>query len=268
MIIFYKKIGIKKFTPGWFTSDAIENLFSCVRRVRSLPSCKEFSQQIRTEVVKRFTEITLKSSYDQDESFEYSQLSFLEYLKSIENDPQPQEEVSKEVLDKLEKLNEDIIQQDFNIDNMSAFYNDLEINTFFYVCGYLLKKLFKKVTCEKCAEIMIDKDPVPHRFNKLVRLRSKEINYQFFEPSANVFQFLVKLENLFLELCNLELDCTNVNFKTIFVNLAMNAISLSNEHCEFITEMLVENFIGLRVYMTRVQRDKARRSKHSSNSMR
>lgn len=267
LINYYKEIGIEKFTPGWFTSDAIENLFSCIRRVRPLPSCKDFSQQIRTEIIKRVTEITLHTSYDQDDSFEFNQLSFLEYLKTVKNDSKSTEQISDEILEKIEELNESIINKTLNVDDPSCFHNNLEINTFYYVCGFLVKKTLKKSTCESCENIMVDANPIPHQFNKLVRLRKQEHNYNYTEPSDMIFQFLLKLENTFLQIYQ-NLDCSNDSFKKIFIDTAMNVISLPGEHCENVTKLLVENFVNLRIYMTCEKRDRARRSKHSSHTMR
>lgn len=268
LIIFYQKCGLQKFYPGWFTSDAVENLFSCVRRIRPLPSCKEFSQQIRCETVKRFSEITAKSSYDHDDSFEFGDLSFLDFLKTAKSDLQSDDQISDEVLQKLEDLNKNIISNGVDIENITVFQNELEINSFFYVCGFLINKVIKKTSCKECHQMLVEMDSIPTQFNKLLRIRKSEVPYELTEPSDAAFRYLIKLENLFIEFEHLELDCSMNNFKIKFNEMAMNALSLDGEHCENVTKMLVNFFVGLRIYMTLKKRDKLKRAKHSSSSMR
>lgn len=268
LIVFYQKCGLEKFLPGWFTSDAVENLFSCIRKIRPLPSCKEFSQQIRSEAVKRFTEITAKSSYEHDDSFEFGELSFLDFLKTVKNETPSGDQFDDAVLKKLEEINNNILSNIIDLESTSIFHNELELNSFFFVCGFLVNKTLKKTSCEKCHQLLIESVSIPTPSNKLFRIKKLEVAYKLTEPSEAVFRFLVKLENLFIEFETSEIDCSVNNFKIKFLEIAMSALSLDGEHCENITEMLVKNFVGLRIYMTLEKRNKSKRATKSSKTMR
>jgi hypothetical protein len=265
MMEYYRDIGLEWFVPGWYTTDSVENVIGLVRRVRPKPTCKELTQQLRSEICKRFTECTKNSSYDYDDSFSYSETSFIEFLKQHKNENP--EEIDESILHSLEILDENLFENESDLLDTSCFQNTLEINTFMYVAGFLVKKTIKKASCDECRKILVEDSPVPTACNKLLRLRQQEIPEQLVFPSEAAFNYLVKLENLFQSLSNFVINYDDSELKIYFKNLAFNAISFPEVHCEKVLKMLILNFVNLRVFMTRKKRDITKKTQKSSRSM-
>lgn len=74
---YYRSLSIDHFFSGWFTQDAIENIFSVVRARKNLPSGKEFAEQLKIQSITRFCETNVSGSfYERDDSFENTRISF------------------------------------------------------------------------------------------------------------------------------------------------------------------------------------------------
>lgn len=173
---YYKSIGISSFCPGFFTQDCLENVFSVVRSSSKLPCAKDFVLRLRAQIVSRFTASNVHgSSYDYDSSIKRANISFIDLIRNHHEDKPPNR--SDVLGDKLISLEEDHdFNSDFDISNIELFYNELEQNTFYYVIGYILKRVMRTLKCEDCKKLFIDESPVPTMFNRLLRSREKEYN--------------------------------------------------------------------------------------------
>jgi hypothetical protein len=247
-----------------------KGLNSVVRSIRKLPSCKEFAQQLRAQSVSRFTEGFVKgSSYEFDGTTAEHKISFLRVIREQqENEVENSFDTSGEILEKINELKKQFVWDDFSMLDSELFFNDLEINSFYYVLGYLLYRVLKDISCELCKERLVSSANTPNRYNKLTRIRSTCQSLNFLEPSEKSFEFYLKLENLFVKLQNLELDVlSNVQFRGEFESIAMMNITFDGEHCQQTTNTLIVNFAKFRLYMNKQERNLHQRSKFSSKSM-
>lgn len=270
IMIHYKSIGIDKFTCGWFTQDAIENIFSVVRSVRSLPSCKEFSQQLRSQIISQCTKETNNSSYEFDDTFENidEKCSFLKYLRNKTNQlDEPAENQDDLTEDLHEMLDGIFLNTDFDLDKIDIFFNELELNSFYYVIGFIIKSLKKQILCESCWQMITQETDVPTRYNRLNRLKKELINFDFLEPSELVFQFFLKTERIFRYIQDSDVDIASSSFPSSFTNIVLSNLTFS-EHCSSLCKILVDKFINFRLYMVRKKRETHLRNLNSSKSMR
>lgn len=268
----YKADGISHIVPGWFTQDSIENLFSIIRSVRALPSCKQFSQQLKSQIVSRYTNHSVKgSSYDFEDDFEENtELSFLNFIKDI-NHPGTdhlQDSLSIDMQQEILSLKEDnSFNVEIDIENFELFENELEQCTFFYVVGYLIKRCLKKVSCADCHFMLTDNAGIPTKLNRLWRLKKQFGDFTPIEPSGTAFHFHLKLEKVFKAFFGLDLNIENEKFREEFHAFVSTAIVFDFEHCKCTTDMLIKNFISFRLYITREKRNIHKRNKFSSKSM-
>lgn len=266
----YKNDGIEYFVPGFFTQDCVENVFSIVRSVRPLPSCKQFSQQLRSQIVSRFLQPCAKNtSYDFEDDFVESNISFINFLKENKSlglsESEPEEtEIHSQILAVQQELEYDL---SVDIENIELFYNSLEQSTFYYIVGYLIHRIQKKVHCDTCRNFLIDKEIIPTHLNRLMRLKIEKNNFDATEPSESVFQYHLKMERIFRRLEEFSLRMSNANFKKEFEIFVLSTVSFNEMHCEATKLIITQNFINFRLFITREKRDVHKRCSFSSKSM-
>jgi hypothetical protein len=266
LIDFYREIGIELFFPGYFDTVPVENLFSVVRRVRVKPSCKEFTQQLRAEVCRRFTDSSDMTSYKQEKNFQFSKISFLEFLKGS-NEEKKILDFDANSLEMIEKLNESLLSKSTHLEDTSIFYNELEINCFLYACAVMMEKFLQKVDCKICARILLDQNPIPSQFNKLIRIRKLSANSSLVEPSKIAFEYFLKLENFYRTAKALNFQWSEMEMKNHIEVVAQNVISFAECHCKSTEHLLMRSFFMMRINLDRLKRDVAKKNKFSSPSM-
>jgi hypothetical protein len=265
---YYQSLGVEKFCAANFTQDCLENVYSVVRSKKKMPTSKEFVYLLRAQCVSRFTKINVRgSSYDLDESTLNSHVSFLHIIRDQEKTSTQNLDADLDLRQNIENLGIDSdFDEDFNLKNVKIFYNELELNVFYYVCGYLVDKIFKKFHCTQCHQVIVDTSPIPTTYNRLVRIRDQGGKLTF--VSDETFNYILKLERIFQAILTLNSSVSDQDFKEEFVMYSLMHLSHQHVHCFEFLHLLVSNFIGLRLYLTRSPRNKHTRSKYSSSSMR
>lgn len=263
---YYESLGIAQFCFSNFTQDCLENVFSVIRAKKKLPSSIDFVYQLRAQCVSRFTKTNVKgSSYDVDSNIIEPNISFVKIIQEYQFD---NEKVSTDnnLPEKLEVLDHEYnFNLDFDFENIQLFANDFELNVFYHVAGYLIKRVFKNISCDECLKSLVDEDPIPTSYNRL--LRSKNFSGSLKFVNEETFNFLLKLEKIFQKVSKLEIEQNEVDFKKEFSTFALTSLTHETVHCYESLEVLVSSFVSFRIYLTRSKRNKHTRCKYSSNSM-
>lgn len=269
MSMHYKSMNAEFFYPGFITQDALENVFSVIRSVRKMPSPLQFTQQIRAQIISTFTSDKVRgSSYEFNDEFENGNISFLSFIRDNHTSSIQENQEQADIFDELDLLDKEFDFGFVDLDNIDHLYNEAEINTFYYVVGFLLQKLFKKnFECHTCKNELVNQSNIATRFNRLTQLRKSLNNYDFLEPSDECFKFHLKMENVFQKIYPHFNDVSNTQFKKNFTEFILMNIEFWNEHCYLTTEAIVRVFIDFRVYIQRFKRDIHTRNAHSSKSM-
>jgi hypothetical protein len=270
MIDFYKQLGISKFCPAFTTQDCLENVFSGVRARKKLPSSKDFIYQLRAQIISRFTNVNVRgSSYEYDDSGVIRHISFLKLLKDsteTDNAPTPIEN-DEDLIHKMETLdNIYYFDDDFDIDDVSIFFNDMELNAFYFITGHLVGKMLKKFNFEEFKCKLIEQYPIPTYYNRLTR--SKNFSGTLHFPTEETFKFFLKLERIYQKISHtIEIAQTDQEFKDDFKIFSLSALSHREIQCENLIEKMIDNFIYFRLWLVKSKRNRHNRSKYSSASM-
>ena len=127
--------GHKFVMTSRFLTDAVENVFSCVRAKDPVPKAIQFKYNLRMICASQFLLKKNSSSYEDDES------SFM--ISTLEV---PSQETS--TIEELE--NQDTLQLSLPLSEMESL-DGLELAAFHFLCGYTIKTLGKLcTTCDAC----------------------------------------------------------------------------------------------------------------------
>ena len=140
---YLKEKGFKFLLGGRFSTDAIENFFSCVRYKNKAPTPLEWRRNIKALVFVQFLRPNKNGSYQEDDR-EANWLAALEDVKKVDLTGQKDEEMN----DDHEFILENYQKMDFH-----------EENNLSHAIGYILKKTICSISaCSSCQDAFTTKD--------------------------------------------------------------------------------------------------------------
>ena len=124
--------------PGLISQDALENVFSQVKNKGvSHPRASKFRTALKLVCLSQLLYIRKGSCYEEDDT-----PHLLEFINQPGSDD-PEPPIADPVI----------------IDEALAFLgNECEMNGFYYICGWAVKKVLKKLTCSFCTQVLTNLD--------------------------------------------------------------------------------------------------------------
>lgn len=188
----FTKDGYDYLKPRNFNQDPLENFFGCIRAhgVRNVnPTPFSFISSFKTLVINNFSSVHSPGA-NCEEDVNSSLSSFKEFLKKDNQAPS------------------NIIIEDLPQITVSENTSDLCSGNLKYVAGFVVKKIFKSVTCELCRKSLRKK--VADADDFVIRTKQYCNSALFVPGSAFYTAFRICFKKLEIYLENY---CTNLNLK-------------------------------------------------------
>ena len=169
--------GFEFVIGGRFTSEPVENVFSCVRKRTLHPTCREFRNSIRAfSIINQ--NVSKSSGYHQDDSFWLSGLAEAKSISTTEDQSEGQQ---------------------YSVpDSNSDEFEVSEQLSFTYVCGYVLSKsICENLYCEPCQSLLLSDGPSNKAHALISAKEFKEEKNCLIYPSEFALKLFTKLEELF-----------------------------------------------------------------------
>lgn len=129
----------------------------------------------------------------------------------------------------------------------------------------ILTKVVKKVDCNDCKSILIDKDEFDTKYNRWLKDQEEILQQGIKIPSRDAMRYFLRLESTFQQLVQIK-SSHGVNFHTCF-ELCAHDILVPNEHCISTSSKIVSEFIKTRMRIKLQCYLPHRANKHASKSL-
>lgn len=234
-----RNCGFTFFVPGRLTSDAIENLFSIIRSVRIKPTAAQFTPTLKETTVSQVLTPIKTGNYEIDDTDDQVKLDFLSGKKKKGDN-----HTEKPIL-----LDYEDAELYPGYVNQNASNEAIEENVFHTECGYMVRKINKKLNCERCKDVLCVSEPcIPqHRFTQLKEFRDDELNLLYIAP--NIFTLFQECEKVFMEREPHFSKCREIckSLKTL-CNAAVKDLHCDPD-CHPLTNILCDRFVNTRIEM-------------------
>lgn len=208
-----------------FTSDCIENLFSCIRTNNPIPSPLEFKNKLRLISVAQFLRVKATSSYEVDDA-EY----LVQFLSSKSS-------ANLEIDEHCDKL---------CFSSVSSLSN-ADLASLYYLTGYLVSRVVKNnKTCETCARAIQSDSNSAGSHCLLQQLKSYKEGC-LVSCTSEVFELLQEAEKIF-RATNFSLLHHKKNVRKLLLSEIQQACAdVTFPNCHDVKNVLLRRFITLRL---------------------
>lgn len=234
--------GFSYFSPRSFNQDPVENFFSLIRShnvTNANPTCSAFISSVKTLIINNFmSSHSLGSNCENDESSGLLD-TFREFIH-IKQGPFKPPNIKTPVYPNKHFTNRE---------------TDIDLATP-YVAGVVIKKLYKKHSCDDCASILQSKEDLPE--NILIRKRQYSKG-SLISPSAtfinsfkliseNVYSMMPSIINSYGIKKSLKSNINETNFNSLFCKdhsaMVSKFVSISINICLFHYIKTVNNILS------------------------
>ena len=189
---------LKFLLCGRVSQDALENVFSQIRNKGvSHPRPSKFRIGLRVVSLSQLLQVSSKSSYEEDDT-PYP----LDFVKK--DDPA----ITTQSAAITTQSAAEAFDLSIYIDALQFLESDCEMNGFYYICGWSVEKILRKVCCDNCCAYLSNSSVSSFDNSAMLTLiRSyikNPLNYNFddvttylYHPSQCVLDFMKKVEIVF-----------------------------------------------------------------------
>jgi len=125
------------------TQDCLENLFSCVRSANPIPTPLEFKQHLRLITVAQYLKPSEHGSYEEDDGCLLA--DFLDVSGCVEAPAENEDSFANELYASCASFDVDDV-----FSSLSEELSIVELNSLYYVGGYVVSRLSKNEFCDAC----------------------------------------------------------------------------------------------------------------------
>lgn len=212
-----------------FTSDCIENLFSCVRTNNAVPTPLEFKNKLRLLCMAQFLQVKSSSSYQIDDDGKF----LVDLVECKKNSAQSDDD--------------QLIAEEVSFsDTVSIF--EAEYASLYYLAGYIVSRVLKSnTTCSSCRPIIgsagVDSD---NEHASLLKLKSYRDGCLVI-PSQQSLE-LVQTAEVVFRATNLNLLHHRKNVQKFLIeNIFAACMNITMPSCHPVRNFILKRFVTLRL---------------------
>ena len=224
------KSGYKFVLTSRFTSDCLENFFSCIRTNNPVPSALEFKNKFRILTVSQFLHAKKSGSYDLDDGDFLA--DFLDKHKVAD-------------VPVADESDDNIIYNEISFTDI-PFLCDAELASLYYLAGYIVSRIINSnKTCDICIGAITVSSSVGH-YASLQSLKSYKDGC-LKSCSEPLFDIFIRAESVFRS-TNLELLHHRKNVRKL-LNTAMEEAcdDIEFPKCHNVKSVSLRRFVLLRL---------------------
>ena len=218
-----------------FTSDCVENLFSCIRTNNAVPSPLEFKNKLRIITASQFLRVKPTTSYNMDSS------SYLaEFLPVLKASTTRNGASMSELADDDDDVPAVLAFSD------SRSLSDAEMSSLYYLAGYVVSRVLRtNKTCETCAAALNTADTVG-REGILLLLKSYKKG-SLVSCTSEAFELFKQAELIFRS-TNLGLVSQRKNVRKVLLKqMQQTCAGITLPECHSVKHVLLSRFVTLRL---------------------
>jgi len=223
--------GYKFVLTSRFTSDCIENLFSCVRTNNPIPTPLEFKNKLRLLSVAQYMRVKSSSSYSVDSG------SYLaDFIASCKS------QATKQAADPEPEVPESIALSD------ARSLPETELASLYYLAGYIVSRILKSNgTCDHhVLAVKAAKENLSSDYASLIRLNSYKDDC-LVSCSSVTFDLFRKAEDAFRSV-NLKLLHYRKNVRKLLLDCLRSACSeVELPECHNVKDVILNRFVTFRL---------------------
>lgn len=231
---------------GRFSTDCVENMFSCIRAKQPIPTAVQFKQNLKVVTVSKYLRPVNNSSYNADDCVLVGN-----FLKNPKSKP------DAKILPALQMP---------NFSSVEIVLDDIQLSILYYNAGYIFSRILNNNSiCKECIDSAGSSDEIPNirhaKFTKLKRFREGTL----FFVNEEVFDFFKQMEIIFRQniahIRNIQsqgFDAVRF-FKEKFINIPCEKLKT----CHGIKLHAISRFVTFRL---RIAKQKIRAQKKTYNS--
>ncbi|VEN38885.1 unnamed protein product, partial [Callosobruchus maculatus] len=232
------KAGFTSLSTRAFNQDPLENFFSCIRSQggqNSNPTCSLFISYFKSLIVNNLVSPhSIGSNCEEDQS-----VGVLDPLRSFITDDLPSDGTEE-----VQNVPLPVFPQD-PVSHTSCDTDTDDLATP-YVAGFILHKIFLKLECSACRNLMMTEDDLFR--NKLIKLRQFS-NCRLKHPSTQFSKALERITNLVFKVLPLYISSFNLKQKIFdYISGIDLTLIFCTEHRDTLKKTFLDICINVLIY--------------------